>query len=245
MDDKFVYKITNMIRKQGAITFSAVRRELKCSCEDAFNAITELAHMGMLEYVGDGVFKALYDDEKARIFKCAHGAYYVHRAEEELKHIENELNAFDIDVLGKLKENCGSDRKILEEQFDKSKLDESLKKMITLGIVVCSEDKNVYASTMNPNQFEKVKSVVIIREADKIAKEQRVDTEQYEDFEIPDAIDESSIEANANKTALQTELFDEDKEDETDKLGVLDDIALIDNIIESLSTSKKKPNKKD
>ena len=249
MDDKFVYKITSMMRKRKALTFSAVRNDLKCSCADAFDAITELVRLGMLEYTDGGVFKVLFDDEKARVFKCAHGAYYVHRSENELKNIENELNAFDINVLVKLQENCGSDRKTLESEFNKDKLEESLKKMTSLGIVVCSEDKNVYALTINHKQFEEVKSVVIIREADEIAKEYGVDTEDSETVEKTEPVDKSPKNSNTDKTASQTELFSEDKEsegNETDELGELvDNVELIDDIIASLSSTKKKPNKKN
>ena len=198
MDDKFVYAFTRRLRSEKTVTLLSVKREQHCGYTDAFDAIRELTELGVMKDAGDGSFTVDYDDDKIRAFRRNHGVYVERRPMPDLNALAEKLISFDVSLLSKIQERNGTSRELLENIFDGKRLGGSLEKLEKLGIIVCSDDRNVFYSTVEPKQTDILMKKVIDRES-----EEEINTaDDFNDFlydlmgmsekddETPDTLDE-------------------------------------------------------
>lgn len=179
MDEKFVHTFIRKLRGEKTVTLRSVRQSQKCSCADAFDAIRELTELGVLKDAGGGSFTVDYDDDKIRAFKHKHGVYIARRPLSDLDILAEKLVSFDASLLSKIQEYNGTDRKLLEKLFDQSRLGGSLEKLEKLGLIVCSDDRNVFYSTVEPKQSDMLTRKVIDRES---AEEEQQTADDFNDF---------------------------------------------------------------
>lgn len=179
MDDKFVHAFTRRLRSEKTVTLLSVKREQHCGYADAFDAIRELTELGVMKDAGDGSFTVDYDDDKIRAFRRNHGVYVERLPLSDLNALAEKLISFDVSLLSKIQESNGTSRKLLEDLFDRSRLVGSLEKLEKLGIIVCSDDRNVFYSTVEPKQTVILMRKVIDREA---KEEEELTADNFSDF---------------------------------------------------------------
>lgn len=179
MDDKFVHTFTRRLRSEKTVTLLSVKHAQQCGYADAFDAIREFTELGVLKDAGGGSFTVDYDDDKIRAFKHKHGVYIERRPLSDLDILAEKLVSFDASLLSKIQEYNGTDRKLLEKLFDQSRLGGSLEKLEKLGLIVCSDDRNVFYSTVEPKQSDMLTRKVIDRES---AEEEQQTADDFNDF---------------------------------------------------------------
>lgn len=224
MNDVFVHKLIRLVRGEKFVTLRLVRGELKCSCADAFDGIRELSDCGLLEYAEDGKFRVSFDEDKARAFKRNHGIYAERRSKSELSALSKELCSFDMTLLSQIQTCNGANRELLGEFFDDKRLDASLDRLKSAGLVVYLEKDDKYFSTLEQKQREILIKVIIDREAaEEVARATSKDPEKinFDDYDIPDPVGENEPEKqDGNK--------------------LFDDTDVIEGILNSLEATKKK-----
>lgn len=198
MDEKFVHTFTRRLRSEKTVTLRSVRQTQKCSYTDAFDAIRELTGLGVMKDAGDGSFAVDYDEDKIRAFRHKHGVYIERRPMTDLDSLAKKLVSFDVSLLSKIRSYNGTSRELLESIFDGKRLGGSLEKLEKLGLIVCSDDRNEFYSTIEPKQTDILTKKVIDRESE----EEKNTTDDFNDFlydlmgmsekdeETPDTLDE-------------------------------------------------------
>ena len=115
---------------------------------------------------GDGSFVVGYDEDKIRAFRHKHGVYIERRPMADLDILAKKLVSFDVSLLSKIQSYNGTDRKLLEKLFDQNRLVGSLEKLEELGLIVSTDDRRIFYSTVEPKQTEMLTKKVIDRESE-------------------------------------------------------------------------------